>query len=48
MGNSTSLVSMIANAMVETITIPVAAAIPPMNDNINMPWLPWAMGNDNM
>ena len=36
-GISTSLVSMIASAMVDTITMPVAAAMPPMNDNSSSP-----------
>ncbi len=47
-GSSTSLVSMMARAMVETITMPVAAAIPPINDSSTMAGLSWAMGTDNM
>lgn len=43
-GSTRSLLTMIASAMVQTITMPVAAEVPPRNASIAMPSKPRAIG----
>ncbi|MNB87841.1 hypothetical protein D3C75_348460 [compost metagenome] len=43
-GSTRSLLTMMARAMVQTITMPVAAEVPPRNASIAMPSKPSDMG----